>query len=64
MPFKIELNSVEKFGRDLVRPEGVMALKDGTVWTSHGGGHCTRIAPDGSQKKPRRSRRRAQWHLH
>ncbi len=50
MSFKIELNSVEKFGRDLVRPEGVMALKDGTVWTSHGGGHCTRIAPDGSQK--------------
>ncbi len=48
--FEIKLGQIEKFGRDLVRPEGVMCLKDGTVWTSHGGGHCTRIAPDGSQK--------------
>jgi sugar lactone lactonase YvrE len=50
MPLEIKLNQLEKFGRDLVRPEGVMALKDGTVWTSHGEGHCTRIASDGSQR--------------
>ncbi len=50
MSFTIPLSSVEKFGRDLVRPEGVMALKDGTVWTSHGDGHCTRINYDGSQQ--------------
>ena len=48
--FEIKLSQIQKFGRDLVRPEGVMCLKDGTVWTSHGEGHCTRIAPDGSQK--------------
>jgi sugar lactone lactonase YvrE len=50
MSFQVQLGEIEKFGRDLVRPEGVMALNDGTVWTSHGHGHCTRIAPDGKQE--------------
>ncbi len=50
MSFTIDLNDVEMFGRDLVRPEGVMAMPDGTVWCAHGGGHCTRINPDGTQE--------------
>lgn len=50
MNIDIDLQSVSQLGHDLVRPEGVMALNDGTVWCSHGEGHCTRINPDGSQE--------------
>jgi sugar lactone lactonase YvrE len=50
MSFTIELSSFESIGRDLQRPEGVMVAKDGTVFCSHGYGHITRIAPDGSQE--------------
>lgn len=50
MSFTIDLNDIEMYGDGLVRPEGVMAMPDGTVWCAHGGGHCTRINPDGASE--------------
>jgi sugar lactone lactonase YvrE len=36
-------------GRDLARPESVVAEPDGTLWASDARGGVTRIAPDGAQ---------------
>jgi len=47
--FTISTAEIEYLGHDLVRPEGVMCLSNGTVWCAHGAGHCTRIQPDGRQ---------------
>jgi len=48
--FRLELSDLTYTGRDLVRPESVLALPDGTLWTSDGRGGVTRIDPDGSQQ--------------
>ncbi|HPD56753.1 MAG TPA: SMP-30/gluconolactonase/LRE family protein [Smithellaceae bacterium] len=44
---KIDVSSVKTTGRGLVRPEGVMALDDGRIYTADGRGRCTRIEKDG-----------------
>jgi len=44
---KIDLGSVKTIGIGLVRPEGVMALDDGRVYTADGRGRCARIEKDG-----------------
>lgn len=43
---RIGLEAIGRVGRDLVRCEGVMCARDGTVWAADGRGACTRIAPD------------------
>ncbi len=44
---KISIQQVSTIGQGLLRPEGVMALDDGSVFTADGRGHCARIAADG-----------------
>jgi len=48
---RIELASVARLGRDLVRCEGVMVGRDGTVWAADGRGACTRLTPDGGREE-------------
>ncbi len=48
--FRLELSDLTYTGHDLVRPESVLALPNGTLWTSDGRGGVTRINPDGSQQ--------------
>lgn len=47
--FQLDLTELKFTGRDLVRPECVVAERDGTLWTSDGRGLATRIDPDGAQ---------------
>lgn len=44
---KIDLRDVKTIGSGLTRPEGVMALDDGSVYTADGYGRCSRIDPNG-----------------
>jgi gluconolactonase len=48
--FRLDLSDLTYTGHDLVRPESVLALPNGTLWTSNGRGGLTRIDPDGSQQ--------------
>jgi gluconolactonase len=48
--FLLDLSDLTYTGHDLVRPESVLALPNGTLWTSDGRGGLTRIDPDGSQQ--------------
>jgi sugar lactone lactonase YvrE len=47
VPMKIELSQMKTVGNGLVRPEGVMAADDGTIYTTDGRGQCARIAEKG-----------------
>ena len=44
---KIDLRQVQTIGQGLRRPEGVMALDDGSLWAADARGGCTRIERDG-----------------
>lgn len=44
---KIDINSVKTIGSGLVRPEGVMALDDGSLYTADARGRCARIEKNG-----------------
>ena len=44
---KIDIGSVKTIGGGLVRPEGVMAMDDGRIYTADGRGRCARIEKDG-----------------
>ena len=48
--FRLDLSDLTSTGHDLVRPESVLALPNGTLWTSDCRGGLTRINPDGSQQ--------------
>ncbi len=48
--FTVDLDELSWTGTDLVRPESVVAERDGTLWASDGRGGVTRIAPDGTQQ--------------
>jgi len=43
----IDINEVKTIGHGIIRPEGVMALDDGSLYTADGRGQCARIDPDG-----------------
>ena len=47
--FTLDLDALSWTGRDLQRPESVVAEPDGTLWASDGRGGVTRIDPDGGQ---------------
>jgi gluconolactonase len=44
---RIDLSKVGTVGEGLLRPEGVMAADDGTIYTTDGRGRCARIGKDG-----------------
>jgi sugar lactone lactonase YvrE len=46
---RLRPEELKRVGRDLARPENVLAFRDGTVFASSNRGHITRIAPDGRQ---------------
>jgi len=47
---RVALSEVGRIGKDLVRCEGVMCGRDGTIWAADGRGGCTRLSPDGSRE--------------
>lgn len=49
--FGVSFDELDWIGRDLVRPESVIADPDGALWCSDGRGGATRIDPDGDQKR-------------
>ncbi len=44
---QLDISQVKTIGAGLARPEGIMALDDGTIYTADGRGQCARIQPDG-----------------
>ena len=46
---RLDLSDLTWTGRDLARPECVLAERDGTLWVSDNRGIATRIDPDGAQ---------------
>ncbi|MGK4005298.1 SMP-30/gluconolactonase/LRE family protein [Sorangium sp. So ce1036] len=49
--FTVELSHLGRVGHDLVRPECVVAERDGTLWASDARGIATRIDPGGAQAR-------------
>ncbi|MDP3038929.1 MAG: SMP-30/gluconolactonase/LRE family protein [Deltaproteobacteria bacterium] len=43
----IDISAVKTIGSGILRPEGVMALDDGSLYTAEGQGRCARISRDG-----------------
>lgn len=47
--WQVDRADIRKVGRDLLRPECILAEPDGTLWTADARGGVMRIAPDGTQ---------------
>jgi sugar lactone lactonase YvrE len=47
--FTVDRGAIGFVGRDLQRPECILAERDGTLWAADARGGVVRIAPDGSQ---------------
>jgi gluconolactonase len=47
--WQVERGSIRTIGRDLQRPECILAEHDGTLWSADARGGVMRIAPDGTQ---------------
>src|SRR5687768_11092757 len=48
--WQVDRAAIRHVGRDLQRPECILAERDGTLWTADARGGAMRIAPDGSQQ--------------
>lgn len=48
--FKVDRSEIKYIGRDLQRPECILAEPDGTLWSADARGGVVRISPDGSQE--------------
>jgi gluconolactonase len=48
--WRVERSEIATRGRDLQRPECILAEPDGTLWTADARGGVMRIAPDGAQQ--------------
>lgn len=48
--FRLSRDDLNFIGRDLQRPECILAEPDGTLWSADARGGVMRIAPDGSQR--------------
>ena len=48
--FTVDRTRVSRIGRDLQRPECILAERDGTLWSADARGGVMRIATDGSQQ--------------
>ena len=47
--WQVSRDDIQMVGRDLLRPECILAEADGTLWTADARGGVMRIAPDGTQ---------------
>lgn len=47
--FEIDIASLQYTGKDLQRPECILAERDGTLWSADARGGVVKISPDGSQ---------------
>lgn len=47
--WQVDRDSIRTIGRDLQRPECILAERDGTLWSADARGGVMRIAPDGTQ---------------
>jgi hypothetical protein len=50
LDFGIDKGSISFIGRDLQRPECILAERDGTLWSADARGGVVRIAQDGEQE--------------
>jgi len=48
--WSVDRGAIRTVGRDLQRPECILAQRDGTLWASDARGGVMRIAPDGEQE--------------
>ena len=48
--FKVDPADIQYIGKDLQRPECILAEPDGTLWSADARGGVVKISPDGSQK--------------
>ena len=48
--WQLERSQLRSIGRDLQRPECILAQRDGTLWSADARGGVMRIAPDGAQQ--------------
>ena len=48
--WQVDRDSIRTIGRDLQRPECILAERDGTIWAADARGGVVRIAPDGAQQ--------------
>lgn len=48
--FQVDPEAITYIGKDLQRPECILAERDGTLWSADARGGVMRIAPDGTQK--------------
>ncbi|MDN7651836.1 hypothetical protein QZM62_00180 [Burkholderia multivorans] len=55
--WQVNRDAIRWVGRDLLRPECILAEPDGTLWTADARGGVMRIAPDGTQKIDRATQR-------
>ncbi|WP_321787407.1 SMP-30/gluconolactonase/LRE family protein [Paraburkholderia sp. J94] len=47
--WQVSRNDIQWMGKDLLRPECILAEPDGTLWTADARGGVMKIAPDGTQ---------------
>ncbi len=50
LDFEIDKSEIRYIGKDLQRPECILAEPDGTLWSADARGGVMRIKPDGSQQ--------------
>ena len=48
--WQVDRSAISRVGRDLQRPESILAERDGTLWSADARGGVMRINPDGSQE--------------
>src|SRR5437899_8629214 len=48
--WRVDRGTIRTVGRDLQRPECILAERDGTLWSADARGGVMRILPDGSQQ--------------
>ena len=48
--FSLNPNDIKYIGKDLQRPECILAERDGTLWSADARGGVVRIASDGTQQ--------------
>jgi sugar lactone lactonase YvrE len=48
--FQVDSADIQYIGRDLQRPECILAEPDGTLWSADARGGVVRISPDGGQE--------------
>jgi gluconolactonase len=47
--WRVDRDAIRRVGRDLQRPESILAERDGTLWSADARGGVMRIRPDGTQ---------------